>query len=134
MSSYLPDDIIAGVLNFFPEDIRYVTGDRVKVHQTISELEKEGYSLLEPFVFSTKGISPVSQVLEGTLARLLLARIISYDNPDYYRFEIRPIARKYITANILPKFSPEEKAQLKEIAAKLAERCGERDEERTGVL
>lgn len=134
MNNHLSDDIIAGVLNFLPKDTLYITGDRIKIHKTIYELQKEGYPLLEPFVFSNKGISPTSQVLEGALARLLLARIISYGNPDYYRFEIRKVARKYIKENIIKNFSKEEKEQLKEISKKFAESCGEKNERRTRIL
>lgn len=134
MNNHLSDDIVAGVLNFIPKDTRYITGDRIKIHKTIFELQKEEYPLLKPFVFSNKGISPISQVLEGTLARLLLARIISYDNPDYYRFKIRKVARKYIKENLMKDFSEEEKKQLEEIAKKFAESCGEKNERRTRIL
>lgn len=134
MNNHLSDDIVAGVLNFIPEDTRYITGDRIKIHKTIFELQKEGYSLLKPFVFSTKGISSISQVLEGAIARLLLARIISYDNPDYYRFEIRRDARKYIKENIIENFNKEEKNQLEEISKKFAESCGEKNERPARIL
>ena len=123
---YTSDEIIAGILFFFPGD-HYLTTNRMEIHKTLFKLREKGnYFLLEPFSFSTKYISPISTELENALWRLSLARIISLYDPEFPKFEIRPVARKYIEKKILYKFTREEQAQLKLIARELAKECGEK--------
>ena len=120
----LPDDVIFAMISLIPEEIKYITGDRIKMHQTIMNL-KNKYSLLDPFIFSKKGIEPISPLLAMVVSRLIFSRILSYNNPDYFTFTIKEGARECIRKNITEKyFSKNEKKQLRNIADEFAKECG----------
>lgn len=126
----LSHDIIAGILYYLPESCN-VFGTRNEIHEIIFNLQEKGYSLLKNFNFSTQGICPVSDELENALFGLLLIRIISYKNPNYYRLEINKNSIKLIKEKILDKkFKKAEIEQLQEIAKEYAmQQRGEIDAE-----
>jgi hypothetical protein len=108
-----------------PDDTRSIIGNRREIHETMFELQKK-YPILKSFVFSTKGISPVSQKLEETLFGLLLINIIFYTNPSYQKLAINENAKVYIKKNMLKCFDDGEMEQLKEISEEFNKKIREK--------
>lgn len=119
------DNIIAGLLSYLPTDVYSIIGNRREIHEAIFELQKK-YPILGSFVFSTKGISPVSKKLEETLFGLLLINIIFYTNPSYQKLAINEDAKVYIRKNMLKCFDGEEIGQLKKISEEFNKKIREK--------
>ena len=115
-----------------PTDACSIIGNRREIHEVIFELQKE-YPILGSFVFSTKGISPVSQNLEETLFGLLLINIIFYTNPNYQKLAINEDAKVYIKKNMLKCFDGEEIKKLKKISEEFNKKISEKYANPTGI-
>lgn len=119
--SYVPDDIVAGMLSFFKGD--YFTSDPERIHETIAKA-RVTYRILEVFPFSKDDAYPFSRLLERVLARLQVSRIIGMDNPTYDRYAIKEEGRKLIKEEILPFFDKEQQEQIRELATYFESECG----------
>jgi hypothetical protein len=118
---YLPDDVIAGVLGSL--EVSIFTSDASRIHPALACL-REKYPVLRGFTFSTGDLYPFSRLLERVLTRLQLARLIGMDNPDYERYRISDGAKKFIQDEVLPRFTPDQQAEIRAIAAGFGEACG----------
>jgi len=114
--SYYLTEILEGMLYYIP--IEKPLGSMGNIHQIIYEI-KPKYNLLNDFIFSTKGICPVSEKLSEVLFGLLIIKGIYYlpfVRGKGEKLKISPGFQGHIKKEILPNFSKEELKQLKEMA------------------
>lgn len=113
-------NILSVIFYYCPKDKKAyckkwtILGNTHEIHNAIFKLQKE-YSILSPFIFSTKGICPVSNELGKSLFGLLLCHFILYTNFHPNRLIITDEAKASIKKNALKLFNRNEKKQLKEI-------------------
>lgn len=113
-----PDDVIMTMLSTIKANT--LTKDLTKFHRSIFLLKNDAdfSELLRDFEFTTKGLSPVSDLLESVLFRLEVASILPTKNPTYEFYDISDT--KSILARNISKFS--------NVQQSLISRMGERFE------
>ena len=110
-------DVLAGIFYFLHKTGKAL-GSRTDLHENIYNLQqKDEFSLLRDFNFSTDGIFPVSNEIEDSLFSLLLSNMIYFKNPSYVEIELMEESEKAIKRDIFDnKFSQKEINQMEKIA------------------
>lgn len=116
-----PSDILAALIYLI--DRKLLRADPIDLHRAFYDV-RDLSPLLARFGFSVTGVTPMSRLLDESLASLKLSRIVRMENTDYERYIIDKGSRNFIETRILPRFTTEEIEALRSAAAVLREKCG----------
>jgi len=119
------DDVILAILVSIaaPDKETRVTSDARLIHEGVCEL-RDSYSLLQNFPFSNGGVFRYSNRLERVINRLLGARVLIMETPDFSEYIIKPRVKRAMMEHTLCRFTQEELSQIREIADRLS-KCWE---------
>src|SRR5260370_25517798 len=116
----LPDHVLSGILTLAKrrkgvERLAF-RGHDATLQQVFDELRSERhFPLLEAFVFSDTGPVPYSPILNESVSKLQLSRLIGRENPDYEVLFLRPAAEDFYDKFLSQQLSPGHMTELVQI-------------------